>query len=159
MFKLLTTSATAFAAILGLTAFAGQALPNASASSSEGGSGWFLSHEGSMAKLAYGLADSDQVALMLTCSPGDPSVVVYGDVQPETPALTLASTGPQPIDPLSDGEAYEARLPLTDAALTGLARGGRLTVQTEAGDKQLRASRAERRTIQGFLGYCASSRA
>ena len=159
MFKLLTTSAAAFAAILGLTASAGLALPNASAIPGEGESGWFLQHEGTMAKLAYGMADSDQLALMLTCSPGDRSAVVYGDVQPETPALTLASTSPQPIDPLSDGEAYEARLPLTDAALTGLARGGRMTVQTEAGDKQLRANRAERRMIQGFLGYCASSRA
>jgi hypothetical protein len=125
----------------------------------EGAPGWHLLHEGAMAKLAYGMADSDQVALMLTCSPGDHAAAVYGDAQPRSPALTPAAAGPQPIDPLSDGEAYESRLPLTDAALTGLARGGRMAVQTEAGDRQLRASRAERRMVQSFLGYCASSRA
>ncbi|MBD3834702.1 MAG: hypothetical protein IE910_15385, partial [Brevundimonas sp.] len=74
-------------------------------------------------------------------------------------ALLPAALGPQPIDPLSDGEAFETRLPLTDAALTGLARGGRMAVQTEAGATQLRASRAERRLVQNFLGYCASSHA
>ena len=159
MFKLLTTSAAAFAAVLGLTASAGQALPNASAMPGEGGFGWFLQHEGAMAKLAYGVADSDQLALMLTCSPGDRSAVVYGDAQPESPALTPISTGPQPIDPLSDGEAFETRLPLTDTALTGLARSGRIAVQTEAGDDHIRATRAERRLVQSFLGYCASSHA
>ncbi|MNL74739.1 hypothetical protein D3C87_2004190 [compost metagenome] len=71
----------------------------------------------------------------------------------------MASTGPQPIDPLTDGEAYEARLPLSDAVLAGLARGGRMAVQTEAGAQQIRASRAERRMVQGFLSYCASSHA
>lgn len=125
----------------------------------QGVASWHLLHEGSMAKLAYGLPDSDQVALMLTCSPGDRTAVVYGDTQPRSPALTLAASGPQPIDPLSDGEAFETRLPLTDTALTGLARGGRMTVQSEAGARQIRASRAERRMVQGFLSYCASSHA
>lgn len=146
-------------AALGFAALAGQALTTAPAAPGQGVAGWHLLHEGSMAKLAYGLPDSDQVALMLTCSPGDRTAVVYGDVQPQSSALVLASMGPQPIDPLSDGEAYEARLPLTDAALTGLARGGRIAVQSEVGDQQIRASRAERRMVQGFLSYCASSHA
>ena len=147
------------AAALSLATLAGQAMTTAPTVPGEGAPGWHLLHEGPMAKLAYGLADSDQVALMLTCSPGDRTAVVYGDTQPQSPALTPASIGPQPIDPLSDGEAYEARLPLSDAALTGLARGGRMTVQTEAGARQLRASRAERRMVQGFISYCASSHA
>lgn len=147
------------AAALSLAALAGQAMTSAPAAPGEGVAGWHLLHEGSMAKLAYGLADSDQVALMLTCSPGDRSAVVYGDVQPQSPALTPIAQGPQPIDPLSDGEAFETRLPLTDAVLTGLARGGRMAVQTEAGVQQIRASRAERRMVQGFLSYCASSHA
>ncbi|WP_292033723.1 MULTISPECIES: hypothetical protein [unclassified Brevundimonas] len=146
-------------AALGLVALAGQAMTTSPAAPGESAAGWHLLHEGSMAKLAYGLADSDQVALMLTCSPGDRSAVIYGDAQPQSAALTPASMGPQPIDPLSDGEAYEARLPLTDTALTGLARSGRIAVQTEAGEQQIRASRAERRLVQNFLGYCASSHA
>ncbi|WP_313102952.1 hypothetical protein [Brevundimonas sp.] len=147
------------AAALGFVALAGQAMTTAPSAPGEGAPGWHLLHEGPMAKLAYGLPDSDQVALMLTCSPGDRTAVVYGDTQPRSPALTLAANGPQPIDPLSDGEAYEARLPLSDAALTGLARGGRMAVQSEAGARQIRASRAERRMVQGFLSYCASSHA
>ena len=114
------------AAALSLATLAGQAMTTAPTVPGEGAPGWHLLHEGPMAKLAYGLADSDQVALMLTCSPGDRTAVVYGDTQPQSPALTPASVGPQPIDPLSDGEAYEARLPLSDAALTGLARGASL---------------------------------
>jgi hypothetical protein len=147
------------AAALGFVALAGQAMTTAPSAPGEGAAGWHLLHEGSMAKLAYGLPDSDQVALMLTCSPGDRTAVVYGDTQPQSPSLTLASSGPQPIDPLSDGEAYEARLPLSDAALTGLARGGRMAVQSEAGVRQIRASRTERRMVEGFLSYCASSHA
>jgi hypothetical protein len=146
-------------AALGLAALAGQAMTSPTTASGEAAASWHLLHEGSMAKLAYGMADSDQVALMLTCSPGDRTAVVYGDAQPQSPALSLAAAGPQPMDPLSDGEAYEARLPLTDAALTSLARGGRMAVQTEAGAQQLTASRSERRLVQNFLGYCASSHA
>ena len=146
-------------AALGLAALAGQAMTSPTTASGEAAASWHLLHEGSMAKLAYGMADSDQVALMLTCSPGDRTAVVYGDAQPQSPALSLAAAGPQPMDPLSDGEAYEARLPLTDTALTSLARGGRMAVQTEAGAQQLTASRSERRLVQNFLGYCASSHA
>lgn len=155
---MLKTAIPAVAA-LGLVALAGQALTSPPAAPGEGAAGWHLLHEGSMAKLAYGLADSDQVALMMTCSPGDRTAVVYGDVQPRAATLQHASLEPAAIDPLSDGEAVEARVSLADPTLDRLARGGRLAVQTEAGDQQLTASRAERRMIQGFLSYCASSRA
>ena len=147
------------AAALSLAVLAGQAMTTAPALPGEGAPGWHLLHEGPMAKLAYGTADSDDVALMLTCSPGDRTAVVYGDSQPRSPALTPAALGPQPIDPLSDGEAFESRLPLTDTALTGLARSGRMAVHTETGERQLRATKAERRLVQSFLGYCASSHA
>jgi hypothetical protein len=146
-------------AAVGLAAFTAHAASRAPLSPEEGAAGWHMLHEGAMAKLAYGLPNSDQLALMLTCAPGDRAAVVYGDVHPRSPALILAADGPQPIDPLSNGEAYEARLPLSDAALTGLARGGRMTVQTEVGDRQLTATRAERRMVQGFLSYCASGQA
>lgn len=149
-------------AAVGLAAVAAHAAtqaPSASRHGDQNGAGWHVLREGTMAKLAYGLPDSDQVALMLTCAPGDAAAVVYGDVQPRGAGLILASHGPQPIDPLSNGEAFEARLPLGDAALTGLARGGRMTVQTEAGERQLTATRAERRMVQGFLSYCAAGRA
>ena len=149
-------------AVVGLAAVAAHATtyaPPSSRSGAEAVAGWHMLHEGPTAKLAYGLPDSDQLALMLTCAPGDGAAVVYGDVQPRSSGLILTSHEPQPIDPLSNGEAFEARLPLGDAALTGLARGGRMTVQTEAGERQLTATRAERRMVQGFLSYCASGHA
>lgn len=121
--------------------------------------GWHLSHEGGMAKLAYGVANSDQLALMVTCSPGDSTAVVYGDVQPDTPRLIATAYGPAPVDPISDGDAAENRLPLNDASLTGLASRGLLRVQSEAGRFTLRAGADERRMIAGFLTYCGSSRA
>jgi hypothetical protein len=121
--------------------------------------GWHLSHEGAMAKLAYGVENSDQLALMVTCSPGDSTAVVYGDVQPDTPRLIAASHGPTPIDPISGGDATESRLALHDASLTGLASQGVMRVQGEAGTFALRASADERRMIAGFLTYCGSSRA
>ena len=121
--------------------------------------GWHLSHEGSTAKLAYGVENSDQLALMMTCAPGDSTAVVYGDVQPDTPRLVRASMGPAPIDPLSGGEAYETRIPLQDVSLTGLASGRGMTVTGDAGRFQLAATRDERQVIAGFLAYCGSSRA
>jgi len=133
-------------AAVGLAAVAAHAATYSPSSSRSGGEavpGWHMLHEGTMAKLAYGLPDSDQLALMLTCAPGDGVAVVYGDVQPRSAGLILASHEPQPIDPLSNGEAFETRM----------------TVQTEAGDRQLTATRAERRMVQGFLSYCASGHA
>jgi len=119
--------------------------------------GWHLSHEGAMAKLAYGVANSDQLALMMTCEPGQAQAVVYGDVTPSSPRLVRASTGPVAIDPLGGGLADEARLPLGDPALTALARKGTLAVEGEAGHFELTADSDERRLIRSFFAYCGTA--
>ena len=111
--------------------------------------GWHLSHEGAIAKLAFGVANSDQLALMMTCRPGQAQAIVYGDVQP-------ASTGPMDIDPLSGGLADEARLPLGDPALKALARSGKLAVEGETGHFELTADGDERRLIRKFFAYCGT---
>ncbi len=121
--------------------------------------GWHLHHEGDLAKLAYGVADSDQLAIMLTCLPGERSAVVYGEVQPDTPRLFHASMSYSEPDPLSDGEAYETRIALDDPALTGLVRRGAMPVEGAAGDFSLPADEAERALVARFVGYCASARA
>lgn len=107
--------------------------------------GWHLSYEGSMAKLAYGVENSDQLAMMVTCAPGDRSAVVYGDVLPASPRLAQASLG-APED--------EARIAVTDPALLSLARNGVMPVVGEAGPTRIHASDAERRVVSGFLSYC-----
>ncbi|HYC66773.1 hypothetical protein [Brevundimonas sp.] len=117
---------------------------------------WHLSHEGSMAKLAYGVANSDQLALMMTCEPGQAQAVVYGDVQPDSPRLIRASMTAAPIDPLSGGMADETRIPLRDPALQKLAASGTLAVLGDAGHFELTATGDERRLVREFFAYCGT---
>lgn len=120
---------------------------------------WHLSHEGAMAKLAYGVANSDQLALMMTCEPGQAQAVVYGDVQPASPRLIRASTKAEAIDPLGGGLADEARISLRDPALRKLADSGKLTVEGDAGHFELTAKGDERRLVREFFAYCGSDTA
>ena len=117
---------------------------------------WHLSHEGSMAKLAYGVANSDQLALMMTCEPGQAQAMVYGDIQPDSPRLIQAAMTSAPIDPLSGGLADESRISLRDPALQKLARSGRLDVLGEAGHFELTATGDERRLVREFFAYCGT---
>ncbi|MFC5342765.1 hypothetical protein ACETK8_06415 [Brevundimonas staleyi] len=156
MFKVLIPAVAA----LGLVAFTAQSRDVAPELEAEGVMAmpvmeWSVHHEGALAKLAYGVANSDQLALMVTCMPGDRSAVVYGDVQVEGARLTQASYA---VDPLSGGEAEESRIALNDPSLTGLAREGRMTVTGDAGRFQLSASNEERRLVRDFLAYCSPSR-
>jgi hypothetical protein len=118
--------------------------------------GWHLSHEGAMAKLAYGVANSDQLALMMTCEPGAAQAMVYGDVQPASPRLIKASMKAEALDPLSGGLADEARIPLQAPVLQKLARSGTLAVEGDAGHFELTARGDERRLVQAFFAYCES---
>lgn len=156
MFKVLIPAA----GFLGLVALAAQPASSAyEAQQDVQPMGWHLHQEGSMAKLAYGVANSDQLALMMTCDPGDRSAVVYGDVQPNSPRLMRASVSYSEPDPLSGGEAYETRIALNDSALINLVERGALHVEGAAGAFTLPATEAERLTVSRFLGYCASDRA
>jgi hypothetical protein len=145
-------------AALGLIAAAAQtrATPDAAL---EGGMGWHLSQEGAMAKLAYGVENSDQLALMLTCEPGQTTAVVYGDVRPAGARLIHAALGAGPIDPLSGNLDAETRLSLSDPALRRLARAGRMPVRGDAGTFELTATAAEQRAVGQFLAYCGVDRA
>ena len=155
MFKILIPAVAA----LGLVAFAAQTkTPVVESAEAASAMGWHLSHEGAIAKLAYGVENSDQLALMMTCMPGDATAVVYGDVQPAT-RLVQAAMGPADMDPLSGGDAYETRIPVRDAALRGLADGKGMAVNGEAGSFRLKASTQERRVVGDFLAYCATARA
>lgn len=157
MFKVLVPAV----AVLGLIAFAAQShdvAPEVEAAGVMAAPvmGWSVHHEGALAKLAYGVADSDHLALMVTCMPGDTTAVVYGDVQIEGAGLTQASLQ---IDPLSGGDAGETTIPVNDPALAGLARTGRMTVIGDAGQFQLAASIEDRRLVRDFLAYCSPGRA
>ena len=148
-------------AALGLIAFAAQSqATNADVQTGEAlPMSWHLSHEGAMAKLAYGVANSDQLALMMTCEPGKAMATVYGDVQPASPRLVKASMSSAPIDPLSGGLADETRIALRDPALQTLARRGKLEVEGEAGHFELTAQGDEHRVVREFFAYCGTDKA
>jgi hypothetical protein len=109
-----------------------------------------------MAKLAYGVANSDQLALMMTCEPGQAQAVVYGEMQPASPRLIKASSEAGAIDPLGGGLADEARIPLRAPVLQKLARSGKLAVEGDAGHFELTADTEEQRLVEQFLAYCGN---
>ena len=155
MFKVLVPAVAA----LGLVAFAAQSrdvAPEVESGMAAPVMGWSVHHEGALAKLAYGVANSDQLALMVTCMPGDATAAVYGDVEVEGARLTQASLQ---IDPLSGGDAGETIIPVNDPSLAGLARDGRMAVVGDAGRHQLAATVEERRLVRDFLAYCSPNRA
>lgn len=146
-------------AALGLIAAAAQSsATNSDIQLVSGEMGWHLSREEGMAKLAYGVENSDQLALMMTCEPGRPLATLYGDVQPASPRLIHASASTA-IDPLSGGLADEARISVRDPALRDLARKGTLAVEGDAGTFELTATPKERRLIGEFFAYCGNERA
>ena len=113
-------------AALGLVAAAAQSqATNSDAQIGAAPMAWHLTNEGEMAKLAYGVANSDQLALMITCEPGQSQAVLYGDVMPAGPRLQRASLTATAIDPLDGGLADEMRMALDDPAFTQLVRRGR----------------------------------
>lgn len=154
MFKILIPTVAAIA----LAAFVAEPQTPASSAPEAATMKWRLSYEDQAAKLTYGVDNSDQLALMLVCTPGDAAVLAYGYVQPDSPRLTPASTGPTPIDPLSGGEASESLIALNDPVLGALARNGDLRVVGDGGSATISASQHERRLAADFLAYCGSAR-
>ncbi len=156
MFKILLPAAAA----LGLVAFAAQSQGAASEPEmSQPVMSWTLHSEGDLAKLAYGVPNSDQLALMVACAPGDRMATVYGDVQIEAAQVLQASYGARPLDPLSGGLADEATISINDPSLQRLAERGRVTVVGDAGRFELTAGEEERRLVGDFLTYCGAGRA
>ena len=147
------------AAAIGLFAAAAQSSATNTPAPAGEAMGWHLSREGEMAKLAYGLPNSDQLALMLTCEPGQALATVYGDVQPDSPRLIHASTGPVDIDPLGGGLLDEVRIPTADATLRRFLRTGSLAVEGETGKFSLTANPEERRLVDAFFSWCGAEQA
>jgi hypothetical protein len=140
MFKILIPAV----ASLGLLAFAAKTQPVAAVDAPAAEAmAWHLSQEGEMAKLAYGVANSDQLVMMVTCAPGDATAAVYGDVRP----LAAEAEDSAAMD--------EARISLSDADLQGLASRGAMRVVGDGGAFLVRASARERTGIGQFLAYCS----
>lgn len=119
--------------------------------------GWSLHHEDAQTKLAYGVANTDPLALMVSCRPGDATAVVYDDGQPDG-ARAVGNEGGSTIDPLAGGAAVETRLAVSDPALQNPALPGRSAVRGDAGRLPIAASPDERRLVGEFLAYCSPAR-
>ena len=145
-------------AALGLVTTAAHTRSNTPDSLSGQAVAWHLSHDGERAKLAFGVANSDQLALMMTCAAGDTDVAIYGDVQP-IGANMPGIAGPEVPDPLSGGDASEITLPLSDAGFADLSRRGRMVVTSDGQVFQLAATQQERRIVDRFLAYCRTGQA
>lgn len=146
MFKILIPAVAA----LGLVAFAAKTQPavtDLEPAAAAQTMAWHLSTEGETAKLAYGVANSDQLAMMVTCAPGDTTAAVYGDVRPAGAAAGTASS----MD--------ETRVPVRNAVLQDLVDKGAMTVVGDGGSFRIRASIEERRGIGQFLDYCSRKNA
>lgn len=120
--------------------------------------GWFLSHDGEEAKLAFGVAHSDVLAVMMTCAAGAGQAKVYGDVKPLGAAVVQARHGPSSLDPLSGDLIEDIRISVAHPALRGLAERGVIKVEGEGGIFQIKATRAERDAARRFLAYCETAR-
>lgn len=147
-------------AALGLIAFAAQSqATNSDAQTGVAPMAWHLSHEGDLAKLAYGVANSDQLALMMTCEAGQAQAVLYGDVKPAGPRVQKASLRAVAIDPISGGLEDEVRLSVDDPSLKQLVQSGKMAVEGDAGAFELTATRDERKLIDDFFAYCGNRQA
>jgi len=147
--KLLTVLVTAGACVAlgGCFADSGPSGPTLA-----GGFGLYLQDEGPDVKLAYGLADSDDVALMLQCTKGSGAIQVT-DVARDSarPALVLTSNDGVSVLAASLQPNPEGQAPL-------------LAAQTTVDSPALVAFRhtgrtgAERREVGRFFAACGPAR-
>lgn len=155
MFKVLIPAV----ATLGLVAFAAQSHSEpalAAAPADEAVLAWHLSHEGDMAKLAYGVAHSDQIVIMLTCQPGAAQAQAFGVV---TPAGAAVDAGPTPVDPLTGLAMADVAVDMSSSAMLVLKNDGSLPVVGEAGRAELPVTAGEKAVIDGFFAHCGTTSA
>jgi len=146
------------AATVAFAAFAAQSRSEAVIDETpvDGRLAWHLSHEGEMAKLAYGVAHSDQIVIMLTCAPGDAQAQAFGVV---TPAGVDVAEGPAPVDPLTGLAMADVAVDMNSRTMASLRDGGAMPVVGEAGPADLRVTPGDKAVIDGFFAHCGATRA
>ena len=125
--------------------------------------GLFYNDQGSTVSLAYGQANSDDVALMLQCAKHSGKVDVTDTVRgPGGKTLVLASAG-RTSQLAAKLQASESDAPLlllahadlADGALQGFRRSGRINVAYGSVRYGLQASGGERAGLAQFFSACA----
>jgi hypothetical protein len=122
--------------------------------------GFHFLDEGKDAKLAYGRANSDDVALMFQCAKGS-SLVEVSDVVRSAPAATLrlnaggatshvkVKVQPGPGVSIAVGQA-----PLVAPALKAFRKSGAVQVSYAGLTYAVSAKARERRSVERFFGAC-----
>jgi len=116
---------------------------------------WYFHTEGDTAKLAYGVANSDQLVLMLTCKPGDAKVSTLGTVRAMAETATAYSTME---DPMSGGVLHESEIDRRDAALADLAATGAIQAISAQGQMAVGSDAADKTAVKEFFAYCGTAR-
>ena len=131
------------------------------------GFGVFYNDQGEQASLAYGQANSDNVALMMQCKKGAGAIQVSDTVRANTaPSLVLASGG-RTSELLTRVEAGEAGAPpmvIADTtaqadALRAFRRNGKLKVAYGDIRYGVSASREEMAGVELFFSVCGKQAA
>ena len=123
----------------------------------------FLSDSGEAPRLAYGRPYSDDVVLMLSCSPGADSVRISA-VGLNDREIVLASNRIESRFPAQKAESalaetglLEARGRMSAPALVGFQHTGDLTVLTKGQRHNLHAKREDEGQVKAFFRSCAAA--
>lgn len=120
--------------------------------------GWHFHTEGDTAKLAYGVANSDQLVLMLMCKDGEDKVSTLGSVR----AVADTASGQTSYeDPMTGGILHESEIDKHDAALADLAKTGKITVVSDQGKVTIESvpgsAVADQEAVNAFFASCGSA--
>lgn len=116
--------------------------------------GWHFHTEGDTARLAYGVANSDQLVLMLMCTVGEDKVSALGSVRTDAETATDQTSY---RDPMSGGILHEAEIAPDDAALADLAASGRMTVVSDQGKVAIGSNKADQEAVNAFFASCGTA--
>jgi hypothetical protein len=124
---------------------------------------WNLVETDQETKLAWGRPDSDEVGLMLSCTPHSGQVTVSAPVEAGASRLMLASdrgatafSGPVDLDPETGAPLMTARSRLDGPTLAAFARTGRLSAVGAVGATVMTAQAGDRGRVRTFFNRCAA---
>lgn len=115
---------------------------------------WHFHTEGETAKLAYGVANSDQLVMMLMCTPGEDKVSTLGSVRAEADTATGETSY---SDPMTGGILHEAEIDRHDAALADLAATGKMTVVSDQGKLAIGSDATDQEAVNAFFASCGTA--
>lgn len=126
---------------------------------------WHLNQDEGEASLSYGIAETDDVPLDLSCGAGSGSVTILLNTAKGSPhRISLESGGDTETyrataerSPLSDGLDLTASAPSDDPVFTRFAQLGWLAVNKGSDRQTMVATKEQLAPIQRFFEFCKSS--